>query len=98
MYIYAVFAPLSSTGRLRTLCQLPRTRGSQNVTFRLLPPTRAGEVPPQAAERAKTEGGEKTYKYTKFTTPTLKIPSRAGGAKRTEKTGSKEKKAKTKNL
>ena len=34
--------------------QLSRTRESQNETYRLLPPTRAGEVPPQAAERAKS--------------------------------------------
>ena len=37
----------------RSARQLPRKRGSQNETYRLLPPTRAGEVPPQAAERAR---------------------------------------------
>src|SRR5699024_5573773 len=55
------FLALSVTGCLRTLCQLPRTRGSQNVTFRLLPPTRAGQVPPQAAERARTEREAKMH-------------------------------------
>ena len=46
----------------------------------------------------KQRGSKKLHKYTKFTTPTLKIPSRACGAKQAGKTGSKEKKAKTKHL
>ena len=40
----------------------------------------------------------KLHKYTKFLPPPPKIHPRAGGAKRAGKTGSKEKKAKTKNL
>ena len=52
-----------------------------------------------AAGGGEGQNGEgETYKYTKFTTPTLKVSSRAMGAKRAEKIGSKEKKAKTKNL
>ena len=34
----------------RSARQLPRKRGSQNETFRLLPPTRAGEVARRAGE------------------------------------------------
>ena len=35
----------------RSARQLPRKRGSQNETFRLLPPTRAGEVARRAGVR-----------------------------------------------
>ena len=40
----------------RSARQLPRKRGSQNETFRLLPPTRAGEVARRAGEGNKQCG------------------------------------------
>ena len=42
----------------RSARQLPRKRGSQNETFRLLPPTRAGEVARRAGEGNKQCGGQ----------------------------------------
>ena len=55
-------AALSVTGRLRTLCQLPRTRGSQNVTFRLdLPRLRDCEAEARPAdETAEAEQGQRS--------------------------------------
>ena len=42
----------------RSARQLPRKRGSQNVTFKTRPPTRAGEVARRAGEGNKQCGGQ----------------------------------------
>ena len=63
------------------------------------PEAKAGHRNHAAAGGGEGKNGEgKTYKYTKFPSPSPKIHLRACGAKRAEKIGSKEKKAKTKKL
>ena len=45
----------------RSARQLPRKRGSQSETFRLLPPTRAGEVARRAGEGNNKQCGGRPY-------------------------------------
>ena len=45
----------------RSARQLPRKRGSQNETFRLLPPTRAGEVARRAGEGSNKQCGGQPF-------------------------------------
>ena len=84
--------PTASSGRSR------EAKLAQRSTFHKGIHARGEKWLSARGNGAKRLRGEppKLHKYTKFVTPMLKIPSRAGGANQAEKIGSKEKKAKTK--